>query len=625
MNIHLCHQGRQLGEFSKDQVEAMLKAGVITDSTLAWTTGLVEWKGLREILGPVTPPPVPPAITTDHDSHSASNGPSSSMPEKVAFHRYPPPIMENVAVGIVLDEAPEIQAGDAEVLRPVLQKMRTISANSAEYTECVPQLMDIGDHLPEATGEFGTSSNNPIPVNGPAGLFVYLNTLRSDRGRPFAQGYQGTVVNQLNNRIVDAFFLQELTDQSPREFFLFFYLYSTRRSRKLPAFCYRVPMEPGVPDSSWQLGYKQPFMLKLAAIIPLLGVGNATYGAAGVLRREDGRWISFINADPMISKKTKWGFRVGFDNLHAIALITEWAKNYRDGTHVLKDEGRLRKLSADDAENYWALTFGRDGEIKHMGSGSTPEDPIVLWPMNNVAAAVIERGLLEAIFGKEKIDWIGEERKYPGDSILEYHIRLKSGDKRAVYFDLSRLNEKVDNAINRKSNPIVEKALGALPNSVAPKNEGCPMYLVGSEMWARVLAPGKLDTSQTSSAQQPLMTREQWQRRVREAEIAVEALEKQHGHNLPEWRENLRLMKLNPPKEFAPSVRLSFKLRVAMWFFPATQEALDRVIINDWKAGNPPQLPPACVSSQTSQDSMLNFCAKPPVLGSGPASPARTI
>src|ERR1035438_3509960 len=59
MNIHLCHQGRQLGEFSKEQVEAMLKAGVITDSTLAWASGLAEWKALREVLGATMPPAVP--------------------------------------------------------------------------------------------------------------------------------------------------------------------------------------------------------------------------------------------------------------------------------------------------------------------------------------------------------------------------------------------------------------------------------------------------------------------------------------------------------------------------------------------------------------------------------------
>ena len=62
MTIHLCHEGRQLGAFSKEQVEEMLKAGVITDGTLAWASA-AEWKTFREFLGAAMPPPVPPPQT----------------------------------------------------------------------------------------------------------------------------------------------------------------------------------------------------------------------------------------------------------------------------------------------------------------------------------------------------------------------------------------------------------------------------------------------------------------------------------------------------------------------------------------------------------------------------------
>ena len=58
MTIHLCHQGRQLGAFSNEQVEAMLKGGVITSETLAWAEGLAEWKKLREVLASQAPPPI---------------------------------------------------------------------------------------------------------------------------------------------------------------------------------------------------------------------------------------------------------------------------------------------------------------------------------------------------------------------------------------------------------------------------------------------------------------------------------------------------------------------------------------------------------------------------------------
>jgi hypothetical protein len=119
------------------------------------------------------------------------------------------------------------------------------------------------------------------------------------------------------------------------------------------------------------------------------------------------------------------------------------------------------------------------------------------------------------------------------------------------------------------------------------------------------------------SLQQTPMTQLAWRKRVCEAEIAVVALEKQQGHNLPVWRENLRLMKLNPPKKFLP---LPFMQQVLAVFFPVSQDDLNQFIIKAWKAGKPPQLPLACVSDQTPQDSMPNSCAKPPVLGGGPTN-----
>jgi TPR repeat protein len=67
----------------------MLRAGVITSGTLAWTSGFAGWEPLRGVLGQATPPPIPPVITPDHDSPSASNEPNSSVPEKAAFDRYP--------------------------------------------------------------------------------------------------------------------------------------------------------------------------------------------------------------------------------------------------------------------------------------------------------------------------------------------------------------------------------------------------------------------------------------------------------------------------------------------------------------------------------------------------------
>jgi hypothetical protein len=376
--------------------------------------------------------------------------------------------MENTTVGIVLDETPEIQMADAEALIPYIQKMRSVGI---EMSDMVPLIHEAGDQLPEGSGEFGTNPNNPIPVNGPTGLLVYLNTLRSNRDRPFAQTYEGTVQNQLANRIVDAVFLQELTGESPREFFLFFCMYSKHRSRKLPPFCYRVPMESSIPGSAWQLGYKQPFMLKISATVPLLGIGNSAFGSAGIMKRENTKWAVFLNTD---SKHLK---RVAFDSVHAVVLVNDWFQRIREQQYVLEDEARLKKLSESSAEDYWAETFGRDVNNGITGSGATPDDPILLRPMNNLGAAATERFFLGVFFGIENKDWIGEERRYPGGALMEYHVRLKSGQKHIIYFDLSRLNEKIDNTFNRVTNPIIEQALGKPIGDTPPRIATPPVIL----------------------------------------------------------------------------------------------------------------------------------------------------
>jgi hypothetical protein len=99
-----------------------------------------------------------------------------------------------------------------------------------------------------------------------------------------------------------------------------------------------------------------------------------------------------------------------------------------------------------------------------------------------------------------------------------------------------------------------------------------------------------------------LMTREQWQRKVREAEIAVEAMEKEQGRTLPVWRENLRMMTANPPPRFAPS---TWRVKFALMF--VSPDFLDRQIMQDWKEGRPPKLPP---SPGAIQDILDQFVGK---------------
>src|SRR5215469_4627240 len=170
--------------------------------------------------------------------------------------------MENCDIGIVLDEAAETQEAESRKMKSWIATMAEATAGEPAHTRFLPVIEEAGEQFLDANGEFG-SPTNPILVNGPIGLFTYLNTLRSNRGRPFAQTYSGTFLTSFERRIIDAVYLQELTDQSPREFYLFFCLYARRRSRKIPPFCSRAAMEPTAANSQWQIGYKQPFMFKV--------------------------------------------------------------------------------------------------------------------------------------------------------------------------------------------------------------------------------------------------------------------------------------------------------------------------------------------------------------------------
>jgi TPR repeat protein/uncharacterized membrane protein YhaH (DUF805 family) len=64
MNIHINHNGQQMGIFSREQVEGMIRSGVITYETLAWTEGQTVWKPLHEIIGASVPPPLLTASQT---------------------------------------------------------------------------------------------------------------------------------------------------------------------------------------------------------------------------------------------------------------------------------------------------------------------------------------------------------------------------------------------------------------------------------------------------------------------------------------------------------------------------------------------------------------------------------
>ncbi len=59
MLIHLNHNGKELGQFSRAQVEGMIRGGIISYDTLAWAEGHTTWKPLHEIIGTPVPPLIP--------------------------------------------------------------------------------------------------------------------------------------------------------------------------------------------------------------------------------------------------------------------------------------------------------------------------------------------------------------------------------------------------------------------------------------------------------------------------------------------------------------------------------------------------------------------------------------
>ena len=118
------------------------------------------------------------------------------------------------------------QMGDAGLTLPAL-------------ASSIPELQPECDALPLASGPFGTTDTNPIPVNGPQGEVVYINRLRSPSGCGFFFHRLGSLKSKVYLHPIDDFEL--LAIDGSANFHLFFAMYHPRRSQLLPAGCTRVP------------------------------------------------------------------------------------------------------------------------------------------------------------------------------------------------------------------------------------------------------------------------------------------------------------------------------------------------------------------------------------------------
>lgn len=91
----------------------------------------------------------------------------------------------------------------------------------------MPEALDglICDTLPNATGEFGRSLSNPIPVNGPIGEIKYLNRLRTTDG--------GLLFHRLGSS--NTFDIYEVVSQGGKFWdILYFDMYHPCRSTEIP-------------------------------------------------------------------------------------------------------------------------------------------------------------------------------------------------------------------------------------------------------------------------------------------------------------------------------------------------------------------------------------------------------
>jgi uncharacterized membrane protein YhaH (DUF805 family) len=70
MTYQLHQNGQPLGVFSTEQLGNMIRSGLITYETLAWTEGQSSWRPLRDLIPCSVAPLLPPAVPTPPKSES---------------------------------------------------------------------------------------------------------------------------------------------------------------------------------------------------------------------------------------------------------------------------------------------------------------------------------------------------------------------------------------------------------------------------------------------------------------------------------------------------------------------------------------------------------------------------
>ena len=120
-----------------------------------------------------------------------------------------------------------------KALRGTFEKIRRILEDEKYQLDMINPMMKemiesrpAYDQIPNGTGPFGFSENNPVPVNGPIGQLAYLSKLETKRGERILFHRIGAV------ETVDVF--EAVTFSGGEWFILFLDLYHPRRSRLTP-------------------------------------------------------------------------------------------------------------------------------------------------------------------------------------------------------------------------------------------------------------------------------------------------------------------------------------------------------------------------------------------------------
>lgn len=125
----------------------------------------------------------------------------------------------------------ELFGGGSSAEQPIDEQRREFLGSPVGHQSVSSQVVDC-DELPNAIGDFGCSSANPIPVNGPVGETIYLNLLRSRSGVGCFYHRIGSTQSPVSPHAVDMYEIVAI--DASQSALLYFSMYHPRRSRHAP-------------------------------------------------------------------------------------------------------------------------------------------------------------------------------------------------------------------------------------------------------------------------------------------------------------------------------------------------------------------------------------------------------